>query len=105
MSGDGLIIADSRFYNLNGFRVRAVTKRTTFFVKRLIHNSSLEVKLRFKFFLWSLNDTNVINAVWSNNWSFFKTAIGKYSYTQMVFSGFNLFRYCIGKLELKIMNL
>lgn len=70
LSGDGLIIADSRFYNLNGFRVRAVPYWCIFFIKRLIHNSALEAKLRFKSFMWSIRDTATINAIWRNNWAF-----------------------------------
>ena len=100
LSGDGLIIADSRFYNLNGFRVRAVPYWCIFFIKRLIHNSALEAKLRFKSFMWSIRDTATINAIWRNNWAFFKSAMGRYSYVQMSYSIFNIFRYCIDCVDI-----
>jgi len=99
INGDGRIVNDTRFYNLKGFRVYAVPYWTTFFVKRMIHNSALEAKLRYRCFMWSINNTEVINGIWRTNWRFFKSCSGKYSYVQMSYSVFNLFRYCIDTLD------
>lgn len=100
LTSDGIIIADNRFYNLRGFRVKACPYWATFFIKRLIHISSLEAKLRYKTFMWAIGDTATICAIWRNNWAFFKSAMGLYSYVQMVFSVFNLFRYSIDAVDI-----
>ena len=100
LSGDGKIINDDRFFNIKGFRVFAIPSFCTFFIKRLIFNSALEAKLRYRLMMWSCNSSYIRNAIWKNNWYFFRSQMGEYSYLQLSFSIFNIFRYCIDTVDI-----
>lgn len=100
LNGDGSIVNDDRFYNIKGFRVNAFPYWPTFFVKRLIGVSALDAKLRFRLLMWETEDITIRTEIWRNTWFFFKKGMGKYSYMQMVFSMFNLFRYCIDVVDI-----
>lgn len=100
LNGDGSITNDDRFYNLNAFRTNAFPYWTHFFIKRLIGISALDAKLRFRLMMWSTSDPAIRTAIWRHNWNFFKKGMGIYSYTQMIFSSFNLFRYFIDPVDI-----
>ena len=100
LSGDGRIINDDRFFNKKGFRVFAIPSFATFFIKRLIYNGALEAKLRYKLMMWSCNDPVTRKAIWQNNWFFFKNCMGEYSYLQLAFASFNLFRYFVDVVDI-----
>ena len=45
--------------------------------------------------MWSTENKIIRSAIWKNNWSFFKKSMGHFSYTQLAYSIFNIFRYFI----------
>lgn len=100
LNGDGTISNDDRFYNMNAFRTNAFPYWTHFFVKRLIGVSALDAKLRYRMMMWSTADICIRTSIWRHNWCFFKKGMGIYSYTQMVYSSFNLFRYFIDPVDI-----
>ena len=93
LNGDGKIIPDDRYYNLKGFRSNACCYWATFFTKRLVFNSALDAKLRYRLLMWATNSAQIRKAIWVNNWSFFRKCMGSYSYLQLSFATFNIFRY------------
>lgn len=95
LNGDGKISPDNRFYNLKGFRSNSLPFWATFFVKRLVFNAALDAKLRYRLLMWSCDDQVIRTAIWRNNWKFFKKSMGFFSYTQLAFCIFNIFRYFI----------
>lgn len=95
LNGDGKILPDNRFYNLKGFRSNSIPFWATFFVKRIIFNAALDAKLRYRLIMWSNTDLIMRTAIWRNNWSFFKKSMGQFSYTQLAYCTFNIFRYFI----------
>lgn len=101
INGDGQIVNDDRFYNLTGFRSRSVPYWTNFFIKRIIGINALDAKLRYKMMMWATKDINIRTAVWKHTWSYFKTGMGCYSYCQLCFSCFNIFRYFIDPVDVK----
>lgn len=100
VNGDGLVRADDRFVNLKGNRTNAMVYWATFFVKRIIFNAALDAKLRYKLLMWSTSSKLIRQALWKNNWSFFRKTMHCYSYVQLIFSVFNLFRYCIDIIDI-----
>ena len=102
LNGDGMIINDDRFYNINGFRSMAVPYWANFFVKRIIGINALDAKLRFRMMMWATKDIFIRTSIWRHTWSYFKTGMGIYSYTQLAHSCFNIFRYFIDPVD--VMN-
>ena len=95
LNGDGKISPDDRFYNLRGFRANSIPFWSNFFVKRIVFNAALDAKLRYRLLMWSTDNKVIKTAIWQNNWSFFKKSMGLFSYTQLAFCIFNIFRYFI----------
>lgn len=93
LNGDGKIVPDDRFYNLKAFRSSACCYWATFFTKRLVFNSALDAKFRYRLLMWATNSREIRRSVWVNNWSFFRKCMGSYSYLQLCFATFNVFRY------------
>lgn len=93
LNGDGKIVPDDRYYNLKAFRASACCYWATFFTKRIVFNSALDAKLRFRLLMWASNSAQIRKAIWVNNWSFFRKCMGSYSYLQLSFAIFNIFRY------------
>ena len=100
LNGDGKIAPDNRFYNLKGLRSNSLPFWSTFFVKRIIFNSALDAKLRFRLLMWSTDDIVIRTAIWRNNWAFFRKSMGQFSYTQLSFCIFNIFRYFIDIMDI-----
>ena len=95
LNGDGIIKNDDRFFNMKAFRCAAFPYWSHFFVKRLIGISALDAKIRFRFMMWSTDNPHIRTSLWRNSWFYYKKGMGVYSYTQLSFSTFNIFRYFI----------
>lgn len=93
LNGDGKIVPDDRFYNLNSFRSSACCYWATFFTKRLIFNAALDAKLRYRLYMWATDSIVIRSSIWVNNWKFFRKCMGSYSYLQLMFATTNIFRY------------
>lgn len=99
VNGDGKVTADDRFVNLKGNRTNAMVFWCTFFVKRIVYNAALDAKLRYRLLMWSTTSKSIKTAVWRNHWFFFKKSMNAYSYLQLHFSIFNIFRYFIDIMD------
>lgn len=99
LNGDGKITADNRFYNLKGFRGNGVPFWATFFTKRIVFISALDAKLRYRLLMWSCDSKILRTAIWRNDWCFFRKSMGFFSYTQLGFCTFNLFRYFLDVID------
>lgn len=92
---DGRLIADDRWYNLKAYRSQNIPYWSTFFVKKLIYTSAIEARTRYRFLMWSCNSSKIRMAIWRNAWFFLKSNFAKFSYLEVSFCIFNVFRYCI----------
>ena len=101
INGDGKIIQDDRYFNLKGNRSDAMIYWATFFVKRIIYNAAIDAKLRYKLIMWSTDSIVLRKQLWIKHWSFLRKCMQCYSYLQVAFSIFNIFRYFI---DISIIN-
>lgn len=101
INGDGYLVADDRFYKLNSYRVKACPNFNLFGISRLLFISALDAKNRYRFMCWSCNTQSIRGAVFKNSWFFFKGTNDHFSYIQMMYSTFNVFRYFIDSLEVQ----
>lgn len=92
---DGRIINDDRWFNTKAYRSRNIPYWASFFVKRLIYNSCLDARTRYRFMMWACADIKIRTSIWRNTWFFLKSNFAKFSYLEVTFSMFNVFRYCI----------
>ena len=95
INGDGKIIQDDRYFNLKGNRSDAMIYWATFFVKRIVYNAAIDAKLRYKLIMWSTDSIALRKQLWIKHWSFLRKCMQCYSYLQVAFSIFNIFRYFI----------
>lgn len=100
LNGDGKVVPDDRYYNLKAFRSSACCYWATFFTKRLVFNSALDAKFRYRLLMWATNSKQIRRSVWVNNWSFFRKCMGSYSYLQLCFATFNVFRYFLDIVDI-----
>lgn len=100
LNGDGRIVPDDRYYNLKAFRSSACCYWATFFTKRLVFNAALDAKLRYRLLMWSTSSAEIRKSIWINNWSFFRKCMGSYSYLQLCFATFNIFRYFLDMTDI-----
>lgn len=100
INSDGFLIADDRFYNIKSSRVKAFPNFNIFGIKRILFVTALDAKNRYRFMCWSLNNQTLRGSVFRNNWFFFKGNNNKWSYIQMIFSMFNVFRFFIDSIEI-----
>lgn len=89
---DGFLIADDRFYDKNIWHIKAIPSFNIFGIKRLLFLTALDAKYRYRFMVWSCNTQYIRGSIFRSNWYYFKTHNDKYSYLQMIFSIFNVFR-------------
>jgi len=92
---DGFLIADDRFYDKNMWHIKAIPSFNVFGVKRLLFMTALDAKYRYRFMVWSCNKQYIRGCIFKSNWYYFKSYNDKYSYLQMVFVIFNVFRVFI----------
>ena len=95
VNGDGKVTPDDRFFNLKGERTDAMIYWATFFVKRLVYNAALDAKMRYKLIMWRTKSKTVRKELWIKHWKFFRKCMFSYSYVQVSFSIFNIFRYFV----------
>lgn len=99
LNGDGFLVADDRFYNLKSSRVKAFPNFNIFGIRRILFITALDAKNRYRFMCWSTNSKLIRASIFKNNWFFFKSNNNKFSYIQMIFSLFNVFRFFIDSFE------
>ena len=92
---EGFLIADDRFYDKNFWRIKAIPNFNLLGIKRILFLTALDAKYRYRFMVWSCGSQYIRGSVFKSNWYFFKTNNDKYSYLQMVFVIFNIFRIFI----------
>jgi len=92
---DGYLVADDRFYDKNLWHIKAIPNFNIFGIKRLLFLTALDAKYRYRFMVWSCNSEYIRGSIFRSNWFYFKTCNDKYSYLQMVFVMFNVFRVFI----------
>lgn len=95
ITADGKIMNDDRWYNTKSFRSQCIPYWASFFVKKLIYNTCLDARVRYRFMMWACSDIKTRDSLWRNTWFFLKSNFAKFSYLEVSFSMFNIFRYCI----------
>ena len=105
INDNGDLVNDDRYFCEYSIRAKCVPNWCIFGIRRLVFITALEAKLRFKLFMWSTNSKIIRSKLWKNSWIYFKSNFGKYSYLQMSFTIFNIFRYFIDTLEIDKLTL
>ena len=100
INNDGILVADDRFYNPFSCRANAIPNFNIFGIRRLLFITALEAKNRYRFCIWSTTSPSIRRSIFSSNWYYFKNSNTKFSYIQMIFSIFNVFRFFIDGFEI-----
>jgi hypothetical protein len=95
INDDGYLCVDDRFYNSKNFSIRSMPNFNIFGIKRLLFLTALDAKYRYRFMCWSVSDISIRGSIFRTNWYFFKSNNEKFSYMQLIFSIFNVFRVFI----------
>lgn len=99
LNNDGFLVADDRFYNNNSSKVRAFPNFNIFGIRRILFITALDAKSRYRFMCWSTGSKTIRGSIFKRNWYFFKSNNVTFSYVQMIFSIFNVFRFFLDSLE------
>lgn len=105
INANGFIIPDDRFFSLKSNKFQAFPNFHTFGIKRVIFITALDARNRYRFLVWSINDKEIRRAIFTKSWYFYKGNNDLYSYVQLFFCMFNVFRYFVDAFEVRqLMN-